>query len=201
MIAFLDTETTGLPVKGAPLDDPAQPHLVQLALLLTEDDGTERVSMSMIVNPGMIIPPGASSVHGITNDVAGRCGISSPKALSIFDRYAGMANLLVAHNAEFDLTLMEIALLRAQKTMKNLSATFMGVPHFCTAKAATPIVNLPPTGKMLAAGFNRPKTPELSECVKHFFNEDIEGAHDALVDVRACARVFFHIRANFPQDI
>jgi DNA polymerase-3 subunit epsilon len=47
---------------------------------------------------------------------------------------------------------------------------------------------------MLAAGFTRAKQAKLSECITHFFNEDLTGAHDALVDVRACARVFFHLK-------
>lgn len=48
--------------------------------------------------------------------------------------------------------------------------------------------------RMLAAGISKPKAPKLAECVKHFFGEDLAGAHDALVDVRACARVFFRLR-------
>jgi DNA polymerase-3 subunit epsilon len=61
-------------------------------------------------------------------------------------------------------------------------------------EAAAPIVNLPPTERMLAAGFNKPKAPKLEECIHHFFGETLAGAHDALVDVRACARVYFHLQ-------
>lgn len=46
---------------------------------------------------------------------------------------------------------------------------------------------------MLAAGFTKPKPPKLEECIRHFFDEALEGAHDALVDVRACARVHRHL--------
>ena len=65
---------------------------------------------------------------------------------------------------------------------------------FCTMEAATPIVNLPPTERMVAAGITKPKPPKLEECIRHFFDESLEGAHDALIDVRACSRVFFHLK-------
>ena len=61
--------------------------------------------------------------------------------------------------------------------------------------SAAPIVNLPPTDRMRAAGRTGPKSPKLSECVQHFFSEEMIGAHDAMVDVRACARVFFHLKS------
>ena len=48
---------------------------------------------------------------------------------------------------------------------------------------------------MVAAGFNKPKPPKLEECIKHFFNETLEGAHDAMVDLAACSRVYFHLKA------
>ena len=68
-------------------------------------------------------------------------------------------------------------------------------PVFCTMEAACSVVNLPPTAKMLAAGIHRPKSPKLEECVKHFFNEDLQGAHDAMVDVAACRRVYLHLKS------
>lgn len=61
-------------------------------------------------------------------------------------------------------------------------------------RQSAPIVNLPPTPKMVAAGFTKPKPPSLTECMRFFFNEDLVGAHGALTDARACARVFHEIR-------
>jgi len=62
--------------------------------------------------------------------------------------------------------------------------------------AAAPIVNIPPTPKMLAAGFNKPKSPKLEECIKHFFGEELPGAHDAMIDVIACRRIYFHMKSS-----
>jgi DNA polymerase III subunit epsilon len=56
------------------------------------------------------------------------------------------------------------------------------------------LVNLPPTAKMVAAGFNKPKPPKLAEVILFLFGEELQGAHDAMVDVRATARVHFHLQ-------
>ncbi len=195
MILFFDTETTGLPNFRAPMDDPSQPHLVQLACLLTEDDGTERASLSLIVNPGVPIPAGASAVHGITDLIADRAGVFNETAVAMWSRLAERADLLVAHNIRFDMAIMAAAHARhSPGGLLKMDKAHAGRPRFCTLDAAAPIVNLPPTEKMVAAGFNKPKPPKLEECVKHFFGEALNGAHDALVDVRACARVFFHLK-------
>jgi DNA polymerase-3 subunit epsilon len=47
---------------------------------------------------------------------------------------------------------------------------------------------------MKAAGRKGPKSPKLSEAYRHFLGEDLIGAHDALVDVRACRRIYDHLK-------
>lgn len=197
MILFFDTETTGLPDFRAPFDHPSQPHLVQLAALLTEEDGTERASFSILVQPPEGgIPQAAAAVHGISTEIAQRCGVSNARAVAMWDELAGRADMLVAHNIRFDLAVMSSAWRRVLSARRpDLTAEYGQRALFCTMKAAAPIVNLPPTERMLAAGFTGPKSPKLEECVRHFFGEQLTGAHDALTDVRACARVFFHLRA------
>ena len=54
---------------------------------------------------------------------------------------------------------------------------------------------------MRAAGFNKPKSPKLEECIEHFFGEKLSGAHDAMVDVGACKRVYFNLKALERQAI
>lgn len=188
MILFFDTETTGLYRDRLPFDHPDQPHLVQLACLLTQDNGDPVSMLSLVVNPGCKIPAGATDVHGIDSHLAEAAGITEKTAAGIFNLFAGRADLVVAHNAKFDLGVM--ACVNAREAMKSADPA-----SFCTMEAASPIVDLPPTARMIAAGFNKPKPPKLQECIAHFFNETLDGAHDALVDVRACARVFFHLKA------
>lgn len=200
MILAFDTETTGLPDFRAPSDAPHQPHLVQLAMILLDDDLVEQASVNLIIRPeGWEIPKQASDIHGITTEKALALGVPEKMAT---DLYVSMAlgsrpicdgpRKVLAHNADFDLRLMRIAMLRNGYDKDWQAAR--EPQAFCTMKAATPIVNLPPTPKMLAAGFNKPKSASLTECVRHFFNEELDGAHDALVDVRACVRVYRHLQ-------
>lgn len=192
MILFFDTETTGFVQDRLPVDHPDQPYVVQLAAELTEDDGEPVAGFSFIIDPGIgeiTIPTKASDVHGITDERAVALGVSAEFALGAFTHLYQRANLVVAHNIKFDRAVIEIAISRHYRKIMPLRK-----PLFCTMDAATPIVNLPPTERMLAAGFNKPKPPKLDECIRHFFDESLEGAHDALVDVRACSRVYFHLK-------
>lgn len=64
----------------------------------------------------------------------------------------------------------------------------------CTATLSTPICKIPPTPKMVSAGFNKFKTPNLGEAFRHFMGRDFDNAHSALADVRACIDVYFAIK-------
>lgn len=194
MLLAFDTETTGLPDFRSPSDAQHQPHLVQLAMILLDDDLVERASVSVIVKPeGWEIPDEVAKIHGITTEIATAVGISEKIVTDLYVSlmYSDQPKVAVAHNVDFDLRIMRIAMLRAgyDKAWQEANP----LTSYCTMKTATPIVNLPPTDKMLAAGFNKPKAPRLSECIQHFFGEELVGAHDALVDVRACVRVYRHL--------
>lgn len=171
---------------------------MQLAAILLDDALVERASISLIIRPeGWKSGPEALAAHGITTEMAMDLGVPERQATRLFASmlYDTGAQAL-GHNVDFDLRIMRIAMLRAGWTKEQLDAR--KVDSICTMKAATPIVNIPPTPKMVAAGFNKPKNASLSECIKHFFDETLEGAHDALVDVRACLRVYRHLNPAVP---
>ena len=190
MILFFDTETTGFFQDRLPVDHPEQPYIVQLAAELCDDDGKPISGFSFIIDNGVEIPAQAANVHGITTERAVQFGVSAASALSSFTHLYQRADLVCAHNIKFDRGVVEAAIARHYDRVMPLRK-----PLFCTMEAATPIVNLPPTERMLAAGFNKPKAPKLEECIRHFFNEDLDGAHDAMVDVIGCRRVYFHLKS------
>lgn len=191
MILFFDTETTGFVLERQPVEDAGQPHIVQLAAQLCYDNGDVVSGFNLVVDPGVSIPKKASDVHGITDDVAAKFGVSPGFALELFTHLYRQADTIVAHNIKFDKLVMEAQIYRIHERVMPLRK-----PLFCTMEAASPILNLPPTERMVAAGFNKPKPPKLEECIKHFFNEELEGAHDAMVDVIACRRVYFHLKGE-----
>lgn len=194
MIIFFDTETSGLPDYLAPSNAAHQPHLVQLAHILCEDDGTEVESANVIIRPdGWVIPDEVAAIHGITTEIAMEKGVPMTDAMEGFLAARRRAGLRVAHNVSFDDRVMRIAMLRHGLVREDIEA-LEAAPKFCTVQATTMLVNLPPTEKMLAAGFNKPKPPKLVECIRHFFGEELEGAHDAMADVAACRRIYFHLK-------
>lgn len=193
MILFFDTETTGFVQDRFPVDHPDQPYIVQLAAQLCHDDGEPIAGFSLIVNPGVgevRIPERASAVHGVTEEVAAQFGVSAEFALSAFTHLYQRADVVCAHNVKFDRAVIETAIARHYRKTMPLRKTL-----FCTMEASTPIINLPPTERMIAAGFNKPKPPKLEECIKHFFDEDLDGAHDAMIDLAACRRVYLHLKS------
>lgn len=196
MILIYDTETTGLPNFKSPSDADDQPHIVQFAAILVDPvTRIERASIDLIVKPdGWTIPDEVAAIHGITNEIAESCGVSERLVADLFLGLRAKATVEVAHNIGFDRRIMRIACLRhLAMTREEIEATEAG-KVFCTMKESTDLVNMPPTPKMLAAGFTKPKPPKLSECVMHFFGEELDGAHNALNDVRGCARVYFHLQ-------
>lgn len=185
-----DTETNGLPLYNQRSHDPAQPHLVQIALLLLDDDGTELQSAVKIIRPdGWVISPEMTAIHGISQERAMDEGVPEKQAAIMFISAQAQAHIRVAHNASFDTRIMRIAMTRAG-IARDFIELVEARPHYCTCNGAKPIVNLPPSPKMLAAGMKFSKSPKLSECYFYFFGEELIGSHDALVDARACARVY-----------
>ena len=193
MRMYFDTETSGLPDWKAPADDPSQPFLVEFAAVLEDDAGKECGTFHALVQPpsGFAIPEEASKIHGITTDMAQRFGVPASMVTGFFMTMVPRVDELIAHNIKFDLRIMKIALLRDGVSREVAEQILKQIGHKtrCTVLMSTIMVDLPPTPKMIAAGFNRAKAPTLIEAYQHFFGKEFDGAHGALADVRACREV------------
>lgn len=184
-----DTEVQHLPLKGTPSDDPRQPHIVELAAILWDDeDDTTEEYCTLIKPDGWESSPEALAVHGITAERGYAEGIYEVDALDRFHGMRKQASIKVAHNIFFDNRIIRIAYKRfySPEEADSWSASL----GYCTCTKACPIVKLPPTERMLQYGFNKFKNPSLSECIKHFFDEELIDAHSALADCRATLRLY-----------
>lgn len=194
LLCFYDTETTGLPLFKQPSTDPSQPHLVDVAALLYDAEGNLVDSFEAIIKPdGWVIPEQAASVHGITTEMANDLGIPESEALEGFMAIHEKAGIRVAHNQAFDDRIMRIALLRFMN--EEAADAYRGAAGFCTMKASRDIVKIPPTDRMVRAGFKHYKNPTLAEAYKFFTGNELEGAHRAKADAEGCARVYFALEA------
>lgn len=183
MFLFFDTETTGLPLNWqAPLEDLDNwPRLVQLAWLLMDANGKEVKSISKVIKPeGFIIPEGAAQVHGISTERAEEEGVPLNPVLREFAQAVDQAKILVAHNMSFDEKIMGAELLRKKHKHKLFDK-----PKICTMQSSTEFCRIENE-----YGY---KWPKLIELHQKLFDEEFDNAHDALADVKACARCFFEL--------
>lgn len=184
MYLFFDTETTGIPKNyKAPVTDLKNwPRLVQIAWLVADDDGNEISSAEHIVKPdAFTIPPDAARVHGITTQIATERGVEINIALDVILKDIASAKTLIAHNIAFDEKILGAEFLRVGY-VNHLDAKV----RRCTMQAATDFCRLPGP-----YGF---KWPTLNELHHKLFRASFSGAHQALVDVRACAKCYFELK-------
>ena len=112
---FFDTETTGVPrnYKAPSSDTRNWPRLVQLAWILTDENGSRIHTGSQIVKPdGFVIPADAARVHGITTQRAMVEGIPLNEVISQFKADLDVATCIVCHNVEFDKKIVGAEMIR-----------------------------------------------------------------------------------------
>lgn len=181
---IFDTETTGLPRNWkAPVTDLNNwPRLVQIAWMQCDNSGKILSSSDYIVKPrNFIIPEDAVKIHGITTEMAKNEGVALNIVLKEFSTAISRSSILIAHNMAFDEKVVGAELLR-----KKIESRLFTIPKICTMERSTDYCKLPgPYGY---------KWPSLSELYFKLFDKDIEGVHDAVVDVKACAECFFRLK-------
>lgn len=188
-ILFFDTETTGLKVDNLPCTHEKQPMVIQLGLKLDDVNRHERARISLMGRPeGWVMGAKAKEITGLNEELATECGVHFITLVEVFIDMVENADVIVAHNANYDITVMRRAVkVYCDMTDQTYWDVFEGKTVICTMLAAMDIVKATPkrNGKW--------KWPNLTECMRFFFNEDHSKAHDALADVIACARVFYEL--------
>jgi DNA polymerase III subunit epsilon len=199
---FYDTETTGLPNWSAPSEDPSQPRITQLCAELVDDDtGEVYAVLNTLIQPdGWTIPADLEALTGITTDKARAVGAPMAAVLPMFVHLWQRCDVRIAHNESFDMRMVRIELMRHPLYREPIDGLPMA-DHWkagkalCTQVKSTPILKLPPTPKMIATGRNHHKSANLGEAYRHFTGKELEGAHNAAVDVAACKAVYFALKS------
>jgi len=162
-IAVIDLETTGLDVDAD--------RIVQFAAVrLDGETGKELRSLKLLVNPMVPIPPEATAVHGISDvDVK-----DARKFRWVADDIVGFIGYdadLCGHNLiAFDLPLLLAELKRCGRSLSLQDRRLFDTLEI----------------------FRHDMPHTLAGALRHYCGRDIgDDAHDALVDARACADVFF----------
>ena len=184
MYLFFDTETTGLPKDWkAPVSDLDNwPRLVQIAWSHYDVSGNKISENNFIIKPqGFVIPSYSSTVHKISTERALQEGVDLNMALEKFVKEIKNVKFLVAHNMDFDTKIVESEFLR-----NNIVSNISEISKICTMRKTTNFCQI--KGPY---GF---KWPTLAELHLKLFEEGFEDAHDASVDIMACAKCFFKLK-------
>ncbi len=185
----IDTETTGFAKKHGPLIQEGQARVCQIAMLLTDDEGKSLAEFSCLIKPdGWEVNEKAQAVHGFSKEMCEQYGIGMKSAYAFFSRMAKIADVIIAHNSDFDMKMMQIEAAYYEQE-------FPVTPWYCTMNESSPIINLPPTEKMMAYGFTKNKPPNLGEALEYMCQRTLgDGAHNAMYDVAACRDIYFAIQ-------
>lgn len=186
-VLYFDTETTGLPPKGAKWETDYNdfPHIVQIAWYIGN------VAHNYIIRPnGYEIPDEVAAIHGITTARAMEEGVTFEEAMQSFFTDALNAPYIAAHNIHFDTSVIKANMLRHIEEGNAMRIDFdtIVVPALDKEKR---IDTMKKTIKFVGAlkkDGTPGKFPRLEELYAKLFNGETFPAHDALEDVLAVRR-------------
>lgn len=184
-ILVFDTETTGKYEFKKGMLDPCQPRIVSLAALAMSDDGqTEVGQYYAIVKPDdFVIPEEVSRIHGITQEFAMKNGFDGKGVINSFLRMFVNCRYSIAFNSKFDFHMVMSEIVRRCPDNEHL---FDIRKVRCAMLAAAGCMKKPNQ-----YGYESYAWPKLQEAYAWMFKQNMEGAHNAMADVRATAWLSF----------
>lgn len=156
-IAFIDLETTGVNV--------ASDRIVEISILkLSPQYATQTVTMRL--NPTILIPAEASAIHGISNDDVKDCPTFKDVSAELL-RVLEQCDLAGYNSNKFDIPLLVEEFLRA------------GIDFDIQDRKLVDVQNI----------FHKMEQRTLSAAYKFYCNKNLEDAHSAEADVKATMEV------------
>ena len=173
-----DLETTGLNLATA--------RIVTASVVEIDAAADPLFKADWLVNPGVDIPEEASAVHGVTNEIAQRDGVSPVIALTelseLLSRHFADGTPVVAFNAPYDFTILRNELIR----------------HGLPALSVKPVIDPLVIDKRFVQ-FRKGKRT-LSILCGHYSIE-LLNAHESSADALAAVRLAQHQARIFANEI
>jgi DNA polymerase III epsilon subunit-like protein len=208
-VLIFDTETTGLPQSKIISQDTLDkwPHIVQFSYLVFDASLNTIIETKdyIIQIPQEIeISEGSIALHGITNEISKKDGVSIEVALQEFFISLKNVDLLVGHNISFDINMIYIELLRIiyfKEYHQNLITSYKYDLHFltnfkniyCTMQESIELCNIKAISKL---GKEYMKFPKLSELHERLFKTNPKNLHNSLVDILITLRCFMKLTSE-----
>lgn len=179
-LAAFDTETTGVDVEGD--------RIVSAALVVQDSAGGRMRVTRWLVNPGVPVPPGATEIHGLTDDHLQHNGrwpapVVEEVARALAEQSAA-GRPLVVMNAPFDLTLLDRELKRHRASSL---AGYLGNTPLCVLDPRVLDKHLDRYRK------GRRTLTDLCE----LYGVALDGAHDAAADAAAALELVRAVGRRF----
>lgn len=182
--AVIDTETTGLPLRGKqpdgspwPADAPGQPRLAAFAMISTTPGlAVQREDMIYIKPDGWRMEAGATAVNGLTDAFLRKNGRPVAEALQLYTDAIKEGRIIVAFNEVFDCKIMRGELRRA-----GMPDLFEETYRICAMKRSAGVVKATNARGQF-------KTPRLAEAMSHFKIPQ-SGHHTALGDAQSALEI------------
>ncbi len=181
-LLFIDTETSGLPVKwDAPYSTAGNwPYVVEIAWIIYTRAGQEiKIEDHYIKNTDFRITPEAQQIHGITPAFLQENGQDRHTVMQrLHQDLLQYQPLVIGHFMQLDYHMVGAEFYRTGQ-----DNPLPQLPSFCTMLASTPYARNP-----------RQKYLRLGNLYKVLLGHDLHLQHNALVDAKATAAVFFQMQ-------
>lgn len=192
LLGVIDTETTGI-LRGD-YTSPDAPHLASATLIVYDTDKSRvQASFNTMIQPDdWEMPPEAGAVNGLDTETLQAFGIPIDKALPAFGSLLESVDLIVAHNAPFDVKIMASAFYR-NDFLDEIDALF-GKETYCTMRETKQAVQ----AKNIRGHL---KMPRLTEAYEFFFDRPLDNAHSANADAVACLEIYLAYQAHLAEQV
>ena len=208
LVLVFDTETTGLPQTKSQEIAALHlwPYIVQFSYILYDTETHNIIkSFDKIIKltDGKTIPQESTNIHRITNEISQKYGISIEEVIEEYMGDMQTANLVVAHNAQFDINMLKVEIKRMYLNETNMFKKRMyghfneylefTTKYYCTMNKTIDLCNLKQISKN---GKEYNKYPRLSELHEHLFKQSLTNLHNSFNDVAVCLRCYYKLVYN-----
>lgn len=169
----LDTESTGLDAENGD-------RIIEIGALELHNYVPTGKEFHVYINPERPISPGATAIHGITDDFVKDKPVYA-EIVAGFDEFIGDSPLVI-HNAAFDMTFL------------NAEYKRLGMPSLPMSRAID---------TLLIARKMFPGAPASLDALCKRFNVDLSARtlHGALLDTQLLAEVYLHLVGGHQPDL
>ena len=181
---FIACETTGAWQWRLPDNDPAQPHVVRVAAILEDTDGTVRTERCRLVQPraDWVFEEGAVKAHGIDAETALDAGFPREQVAAELGEMIWPASRMVGFGADFQARV-------TRRMLADFTAVTLTPSMFCCMRESREMVKKP---RMQPGGGYA--IPTFAETYRHIAAADLPTSDDpieaGLLKVRAVRAIY-----------